>query len=56
MGAVPGGAPVVFRRRRLPVVREVVRVQSQRSRQRPRLRLQQQLLQGKYFIVIIVYV
>jgi hypothetical protein len=52
VGAVPGGAHVVFRRRYLSVVNEVVRVQSQRSRQRPRLRLQQQLLQGECVIIL----
>lgn len=51
VGAVPGGALVVFRRRHLSVVHEVVRVQSQRSRQRPRLRVHRQLLQGEYYYI-----
>lgn len=48
MAVVLGGADLVFHRRHLSVVNETVRVQSQRPRQRPRLCLQQQLLQGIY--------
>lgn len=56
MDVVLCGADLVPRRRHLSVVHETVRVQSQRPCQRPRLFLQQQLLQGIYTVDIMYHV